>query len=520
MTQDSSVLGNPEFTTSAFSQDSLFCYADALQDEVRQNLVCTMRIVPEEEDVSENSNFALFSDSLNAEAKKPRTGSARVHHRFYDVSDLARLEHTLAGATDTYIAQATFDQHKRREVNVSSIQTLFVDLDIYNVGISPEDAMSRITSMFDSIGIPDPTITTVSSGRGLYVKLPLEEAVHKKDLMDWKTVQQGLVNFLSPLGADAKVKDAARVLRAVGTINGKNGSPVEVIHQASRKVCLKDVNDALEKAGLFKETAFRKARGERTSKSRTSLDAIDTFDGLGDEERSWAHALEPFSLKKFQELITEKHSASYGKSKNSMLRRKYQQFCWSALADIDQVAKMRGGRFGRGTRDASVFWSLVLLAQAELVTPENFWPEALALAARTVGRYDPITDGSLSTLFGKLCIQVSQNANSMYVATRDRLMDELGITSDEERRLSVLVSRAEYGRRTYRSQRLVASMDDLRIDERRFMAKLVRYIDQEKLRANNECRTPQLSDNEIAGKLRVHPRTIKRYMGRLALYRE
>lgn len=494
---------------SPFVQDSLFCYGDVLKDQASRDLVCTMRLLPATE-TEPSASMALFGDDASTE-QRPVTQKARAIHRFYDVADLRNLEHVLAGATDTYISQAVFDRPTRREVNVSSIQTLFVDLDIYNIGLDPDGAISRIHALFDSVGIIDPTITTVSSGRGLYVKLPLEQAVERGDLTKWKNVERGLVNLLAPVGADAKVKDASRVLRAVGTRNGKNGATVEVLQQAREPAALDQVDQALAKAGLYKEAAGRKARA---ATSRRVSSAAPAADALDEDERSWSQVLSPFSLQKFHTTVAEQLARPVA-GKAAMLRQKYRQFCWSALADIDRLAKMRGGRFGVGLRDTSVFWSLVLLAQAQLVTAENFWTEAFALAARTVGRYDPLGDGMLSTLFSRVCDFVGHGKDALYVATKERLMDEFRITSDEEAEMAVLRSHTEYMRRDRSSERLASSIPHLRADERRFMARVVRAVAQEKLAARNECRVPRLDVTDLAKRLRVDPRTASKYLAKL-----
>lgn len=500
---------------SAFTQDSLFCYGDAIQTQ--RNMVCTMRIVPDAQPAGES--LALFGQAVSAEHAAAKSNpqaektKSRAVHCFYNVADLKNLEHVLAGATDTYISQAVFDQPRRREVNVSSIQTLFVDLDTYNVGVDPMDAAARVCDMFDAIGLEEPTVTTVSSGRGLYVKLPLESEVERHDLSHWKRVERGLIHMLSPLGADPKARDASRVLRAIGTRNSKNGGTVEVLRQASGRVKLEQVDGALEKAGFYQEKAARAARSTRTT---SPLPAIDLGEGMDETELSWARAFAPFSLEKFRSDFLSHQAQAPRAGKAAMLHRKYREFCWSALADIDQLARMRGGVFRRGTRDASVFWSLVLLARADLVSPENFWTEAFALTARTAGRYDPFADGSLNTLFNKLCQAVSARQDSMYVATKDRLMDEMAISSDEEREMAVLCSHAEYKRRDRASVRMALNLDGLRVDERKLISKMVRYVDQEHLRARNECRQPRVGAEDIATKLGIHPKTAKKHLVRLA----
>lgn len=496
---------------SAFAQDSLFCYRDALANESRQNLVCTMRLVPANTR-REHKSAALFGSDVESDDNliQSDTVAPKAIHRFYDPKHLAALEYTLAGASDTYISQAAFDRPQRREVNVSSIQTLFVDLDTYTVGIDTKEAVSRIHQMFDSIGIADPTLTTVSSGRGLYVKIPLDHAVEKNNLHHWKAVESGLINFLSELGADPKAKDASRVLRAVGTLNGKNGCAVEVLQQASASMSLNAVDEALRGCGMYTERAQRSARNLRAARRGISKAAIIMPAEMDAQERSWFAAIQPHSMRKFYAEMLAKQS---GIARTNIRRVKYQQFCWHAVNDIDRLSGLRGGLFSEGVRDAYIFWSLVLLAQAELVTPENFWSEACAMTSRVAGAYDPVTSGTLSTLFSKVCERTSHGKDGIYMATKSRLMDEINISSAEEREMSVLCSQNEYRRRTRHAQREAASISaDFRSDHTKLMARISQYLAQERLKARNQGREADITAQSVALKMRIHPKTARKHL--------
>lgn len=507
-------LSSSSRAASPYLQDSLFCYGDAIAARsAEQKLVCTMRLAPKERENA--GNLSLFDEDASAPAKK---SSPRAIHRFYNAADLPSLEPMLGGSPDTYISQATFDRKSRREVNVASIQTLYADLDIYNINMDVPEAVGRIQQLFDSIGMDSPAVSTVSSGRGLYVKIPLDKAVEKKDLYQWKRVEQGLINLLSPLGADAKVRDVSRVLRAVGSVNSKSGNTVDVLHQATRAVSLSEVAAALEQAGMYTGAVARRARAQRTERTKPAPSEQTHQDDLTHDEQSWSCAFAPFSIEKFHPLVLARADQAPTMQRTATVQRKYAEFCWQALSDIDRLARLRGGRFMHGIRDASVFWSLVLLARAGLISPENFWTEAFGLSARVAGRYDPLADGTLSTLFQKMCEQTSHGKNGMYIATKERLLDEFCITSDEEAQMGVLCSKWQRDRRLNQSRRAAAAFDDLRSDARQSIAKLIRIIDKEKICAVNERRAACLSAADLAKKMGVTAKTVQTHLNRLAAH--
>jgi hypothetical protein len=73
-------------------------------------------------------------------------------------------------------------------------------------------------------GVPEPSFV-INSGRGLHLYWILE-STHRKALPLWQRVQDRIHEVLKPVGADPAARDCSRVLRLVGTRNGKNGALV------------------------------------------------------------------------------------------------------------------------------------------------------------------------------------------------------------------------------------------------------------------------------------------------------
>ncbi len=135
----------------------------------------------------------------------------------------------LVGDSDlnVYLSQAGF-RSKRLVANVECLPVLFVDLDTYKL---PHLADMPVHELLDKVlekhpWLPAPTLA-FDSGRGHYFEWVFTKPLRKELLPRWQLVEQVLVELLMPFGADAAAKDAARVLRVVGSTNTKSGERVE-----------------------------------------------------------------------------------------------------------------------------------------------------------------------------------------------------------------------------------------------------------------------------------------------------
>lgn len=113
---------------------------------------------------------------------------------------------------------------------IKRLNALFVDLDYYNI---PELKNLSGTEVFDKIkkeiDFPKESFV-ISSGAGLYIIWLLETTYSTPASQKyWSKIEQMLINKFSPYGADARVKDPARVLRLLGTKNSKNNATVQII---------------------------------------------------------------------------------------------------------------------------------------------------------------------------------------------------------------------------------------------------------------------------------------------------
>jgi hypothetical protein len=141
----------------------------------------------------------------------------------------------IAGEHDVYLAQNRFSgRRKVLQQHLKVLVSLYVDMDFYDVpslaGRPPETVLKMALEQLREAGIPEPSLV-LCSGQGMYLNW-LHKPVGWKELLDWQDCQYKLWRILEPMGADPKARDAARVLRLVGTTNSKNGCPVYSLRDA------------------------------------------------------------------------------------------------------------------------------------------------------------------------------------------------------------------------------------------------------------------------------------------------
>lgn len=134
-------------------------------------------------------------------------------------------------STNCYLSINTFYKPLRQIRSVRHLNAFFVDVDIYNAGVSQEDVYDAIDFYVRTERMLPPTMI-ISSGRGLYIIIKIEDVpgAYKKVRTLYDAIQQYLNELFADLGADSNAKDIARVLRVPGSTNTKASKNVEVLH--------------------------------------------------------------------------------------------------------------------------------------------------------------------------------------------------------------------------------------------------------------------------------------------------
>ncbi|MGN0998663.1 MAG: DNA-binding response regulator [Faecousia sp.] len=153
--------------------------------------------------------------------KDPQTKRFRQYH--YKPEELASSLSEWMGE-DVYYSQNSFFKPQRRIDNIRQLRSLYVDLDVYNYGLTPEWVLAKLDYEYFGQVLPDPNMV-IFSGRGLVLIWNIEPVPYMAMPL-WRAVENYFMEQLKDLGADSKATDPARIFRLAGSINSKNQAVV------------------------------------------------------------------------------------------------------------------------------------------------------------------------------------------------------------------------------------------------------------------------------------------------------
>jgi hypothetical protein len=214
------------------------------------------------------------------------------------VADLGYFLRHLDPALDSYLSQNRFSRPWRRIAYLVQADALFSDLDYYATEFGHHDPrylFDFVLQLLDDAKIPAPTFAT-STGRGLAL-VWLHTPIPRRALPRWKACQEAIFRVLKPVGADPKARDAARVLRLVGTCNSRSGTLVETISGIG---AVWDFDTLATEILPIARDAIRARRRQRVERDGHQPVAPTAFTAA----TLWASRLDDF-----QKLITYRHGA-------------------------------------------------------------------------------------------------------------------------------------------------------------------------------------------------------------------
>ena len=162
--------------------------------------------------------------------KDPDTKRFRQYH--YKPEELASSLSEWMGE-DVYYSQNSFYKPQRRIDNIRQLRSLYVDLDVYNLGMTPEWVLGKLEFEYFGQAIPEPNMV-IFSGRGLVLIWNIEPIPYMAMPL-WRAVETFFVEQLKEVGADTKASDPARIFRLAGTINSKNNAIVETEYRHAHR---------------------------------------------------------------------------------------------------------------------------------------------------------------------------------------------------------------------------------------------------------------------------------------------
>ena len=383
------------------------------------------------------SNDGWFATLRKVQGGKPI-------HLLHHMSSLDAVVRALDKQPDVYVSQASFMTAKRQVAAFKSINCAFVDIDCYSSKpnspqIAPDDAfIERLLANARNAGFPEPSYVTLS-GRGVYCKWVFDRPISAHQLTRWQALQNVLTPLYTAFGVDASARDAARVLRVMGSAHSEAGNMVRVGHNTNRVHSFDDLCCAAEAVDVSKLVWPTKAgAGGKSGKPRVREAKKESellLESSGDLSVlvSYAAAHEPVMLK----LGTRDH------------------LNWARFIDLRTLAEIRGG-IHAGSRDLMMFWMGAFLGHSRVVTSANLAQELGSLIGAFDGPgFDPIADGSMASLVARLKEKEAGRVvrfkggeyDPLYTPTNAHLIDVLCISEDEQGKLATIISGEEKLRR-------------------------------------------------------------------------
>lgn len=157
-------------------------------------------------------------------AKKDPGINKRFYQRHYRPEELAGALSKWTGE-DIYYSQNSFFKPQRRTDNIRQLRSLYVDLDVYNIGVKPEWVLQKLEMEYFRQSIPEPNMV-IFSGRGLVLIWNIDPVPYMAMPL-WKALETRFLEILRDLGADPKASDPARIFRLAGSINSKSQAIVK-----------------------------------------------------------------------------------------------------------------------------------------------------------------------------------------------------------------------------------------------------------------------------------------------------
>lgn len=392
----------------------------------------------------------------------------------HQVTDLEYAVRQMRDVENVYLSMNRFWSPRRRIAYLSQLDALFCDLDYYGMpdlaGRDPWQVLEMSMQALEAAHIPSPSVA-VSSGRGLAL-MWLHDAVPRQALPRWNACQKAIFEALKHLGADARARDPARVLRLIGSRNSKNGAKVEAL--------------------LPTQVPW-------------------DFDSLANEilpyTREELHQLRDLRIQKALRKPQEAHTPGPQGFSQATL--------WECrLSALQKLRQLRWfGPLPPGQRDLWLF--VATTAMSWIAIPPVLRREAYALATDVGGWTEPEAQSNLQSVIRRAEMAFRGNkvewsgrqVDARYKLSDQWIIDALQITEEEQRQLPTLWGadvRREKDREKKERQRRAAGAQTRE-----------EYLAQAALRRSeaNRLREQGLSIRSIAGALGCSPGEVSRLLG-------
>lgn len=365
-----------------------------------------------------HSNKGMFAICYKQQQKRD-TAKWSMKHDWFRVDTMETVLSCYDGReSDTWISQGAFFKPSRKVVNLWNIGLFFCDLDYYRIpnlaNASPDRICGLIRVRCEDLGLPIPSLF-IFSGQGLQIKWLFERPINQPALRRWSIAQAVLCKIFSDIGADTASKDAARILRLVGTVNLKSMKVARVIDGTT------DLNGQPIKYSFeelceyFLPLTREQSRAENVTR--------------------WNKEREASKANK----VKLKPVSGSGKKGNGFGLRTY---AWRNLCDLRKLGEIRGypqNGVPQGQRDLQIFWRMNFMILSGVIDPSRLYYEAQELVKEICPNFDSSVQSTLSTLYdkakghnrGEKVVFCGKEVTPLYTPRHDTLINSLQITSAE-----------------------------------------------------------------------------------------
>ncbi|MBA2176880.1 hypothetical protein H0266_18530 [Halobacillus locisalis] len=201
-------------------------------------------------------------------------------NRFYSITDKDSMKKEIAHAKENYNIYTSYSTYYlpykspdgsggRTQENIKETTSLVMDLDYYKLGISHEEFFSRINHLIKTNQLLKPSLV-MFTGTGYHLMWLLDPFTNIKGYtndLNWRSVQNHVMDLLKDLNSDDVVKAPNAVTRMPDTINHKNKNEVKAYLVDSQRYQLKEVLEFYKLAATDRKR--KTAKKAKTKPKRT-----------------------------------------------------------------------------------------------------------------------------------------------------------------------------------------------------------------------------------------------------------
>ena len=329
-------------------------------------------------------------------------------------------------SVNTHFAPASHSTKSLKRLNA-----FIIDLDYYKKEhLSGLTATQVVNLLEQELNYPQPSFY-IASGQGLYIYWLLNDTyATSKSKKFWSKIEAELINCFKGYGVDERVKDSARVLRMLGSVNSNNNEVVKLIGD----------NSSLSNPLRYE-----------------MMDFADYFWGpkelLVNDDKA---------LTKPKTKTKTKSKKKQTKNKKVIQLKNILTLNHSRYKDIEKLVELRADKDQTGIRELILFIYRLHLLYANVDTDEAL-KRTIALNNKFLVATDDAdisrTDSAnkAAETFHRLKDKYDENRegtlnaylqdSSAYIYKNSTIIKQLGITEEEQKHLSTIIGTKEKKRR-------------------------------------------------------------------------